>query len=90
MELVAAISNSIKPLWAEEILSSYENDTQTQQILTRTLLSPGWDVKYSIQEGMLRYKGKLWVGNLNNIKLKTMEAIHNSTLGGHSGIQAFY
>lgn len=74
----------------EKVRSSYNDDDKTQQLLAQTLIVPQVDKKFSIQEGILRYKGRIWVGSTNNIIEKIMEVIHNSSVGGHSGVQASY
>lgn len=39
-------------------------------------------------EGLLKYKGRIWIGQAHNIRTKIMEAIHKSSVRGHSKIQA--
>lgn len=48
------------------------------------------DDKYTVKEGVLKYKGRIWVGDSNGVKLKVIEAIHGSAIFGHSGVQASY
>jgi Integrase zinc binding domain len=40
--------------------------------------------------GLLRYKGKVCVGNTGDWRLKIISELHASQLGGHSGITATY
>lgn len=85
-----AVSTHIKSSWVEEVISSYEGDSDTQQLLSQTILLPDIDADFSVKDGMLRYQGRIWVGKNGNIKTRILEAIHNTSIGGHSGIQASY
>lgn len=88
--ILNTISTSIKPQWVDEVISSYNGDEGTQELLAQTFITPDFDKKFSVKNGILRYKGKLWVVKNNDIRPKVMEVIHNPSIGGHSGIQASY
>lgn len=45
---------------------------------------------YLIQEGLIRYKGRLVVGKSHYIRVKVMQAIHGLTIGCHSGVHTSY
>ncbi|KAL3497765.1 hypothetical protein ACH5RR_040497 [Cinchona calisaya] len=42
------------------------------------------------KDGILRFKGRMYVGETRTIRQKLIEALHSSQLGGHSGYQANY
>jgi hypothetical protein len=51
-----------QPHWISEVLQSYKEDPQAQELLAR-LTNPFDEVpRYSIQEGLIRYDGRVWVG----------------------------
>ena len=39
---------------------------------------------------MIKLNGKVWVGANVGLQNKTIQALHASALGGHTGIQAIY
>jgi hypothetical protein len=43
---------------------------------------------FSLNEGILRYKGKLLIGDDSNLKTQLVEAYHKSAFEGHSGERA--
>jgi hypothetical protein len=45
---------------------------------------------YSLDNGLIRYKTKLWIGNNTAIQTKFLATLHSSALGGHSGTKATY
>jgi hypothetical protein len=51
------------------------------------VVSPN-DQGYSLHEGLIWLKGKVWVGANATSQTKIIQAFHSSALGGHSGIQA--
>ena len=73
-----------KPAWLEAITESYRQDTTAQQLLTRLSLDPTIDEGYSIQDGVIRYNDKIWIGNDTEIQTSLIKALHDSAIGGHS------
>lgn len=45
---------------------------------------------YSLDNGLIRYKSKIWIGNNSAVQTKIISAFHDSALGGHSGTRATY
>lgn len=43
-----------------------------------------------LQNGVIRHKGKVWLGTNSLAQQHVMQAVHNSGTGGHSGVQATY
>lgn len=43
-----------------------------------------------MDNGLIKYKGRLHVGANLALQTKIIDALHNSPVGGHSGIQATY
>jgi hypothetical protein len=87
---LSAIS-TVTPKWLEEVAKSYENDTYCQSLLQQLLLEPALDqVHYSLQSGIIRYKGRIYVGPDFPLRIKLLTSLHSSALGGHSGMNATY
>ena len=40
---------------------------------------------YSVQNGLLLYKGKIYLGTCDALKAAVLQQVHNSPLGGHLG-----
>jgi hypothetical protein len=40
---------------------------------------------YTLQQGILRYKGKIYIGNTTDLRSKIFDTFHSSLFGGHSG-----
>lgn len=84
-----AISGA-QPLWMQELLSSYEGDGDAEEAILLHTAAP-YDVSYfSVQGGVVRYKGKLYIGRGNDFRSKVIKAMHESVDGGHSGVLATY
>lgn len=43
-----------------------------------------------MQNGLIRYKGRIWIGNNKLAQQYILQSFHNSGVGGHSGINATY
>lgn len=48
------------------------------------------DSKYTVRDGVILYKGRVWVGSNAAMKQQILQATHSSATGGHSGVQATY
>lgn len=79
------------PMWAEDLLDSYQRDADSKNLLEKLLLQPDHkDGDYSLHSGIIRYKGKILVGNIPPLRNKLLAALHSSPVGGHSGNRATY
>lgn len=76
------------PKWREEIRKSWEEDPEIQDILINLAVDPSLEPDYSLVDGDLRRHEKLYVGNCNGVRQEIMKNLHNSSEGGHSGVNA--
>ena len=53
------------------------------------LQSPN-DQGFNLQQGIIRYKGRIWMGNNSTVQTKLIVALHSSAVDGHSGQHATY
>ena len=83
-----AATTTVIPEWMKEVIESYVGDNWVQDLIRGALACPEPDSDFSYQSGILRYKGRGVVGKEGEIRKKLITALHNSQLGGHSGIQA--
>lgn len=72
------------PTWIEELKASYQVDAEVQQILQSIVGSSEATGKFSLQNGLLLYKGKIYLGRNCSLKSKALSLVHDSPLGGHS------
>jgi hypothetical protein len=82
--------STAQPVWLQEVLNSYVVDVAAQLLLQKLAIDPTAEPPYSLENGLIKYKGKIWVGSNAGLQTKLIEAFHSSPIGGHSGIQASY
>lgn len=78
------------PKWLEIIVEGYHHDDQSKQLLAELAISGTNDKGYSLVDGIIKYKGRIWLGNHKEAHQAILLALHSSGLGGHSGITATY
>lgn len=54
------------------------------------MLANGPVKNYTLHDGVIKYKGRIWVGNNNLAQQHIIQALHSSVIGGHSSIQVTY
>ncbi|WVZ90409.1 hypothetical protein U9M48_036715 [Paspalum notatum var. saurae] len=80
-----AISSSV-PVWMESVMSSYQQDPVAQDMLAKLSVDPNSVLDFSLSQGILRRKTKVWIGNNKDLQNKLIEQCHSTAVGGHSGI----
>jgi hypothetical protein len=80
---VMAISEC-RPAWLEEVLAGYVTDPQSQRLLAELDLHPDQG-PFSLTQGLIRYKGRIWLGENKVLQQRITKALHDSPVGGHSG-----
>ena len=53
--------------------------------MAQLLLGPSSLSKYTLVDGILKYLGKIYVGDAHDIRSQIIQALHASAMGGHSG-----
>jgi hypothetical protein len=79
-----------QPTWLQEVLVSYDTDSSTQRLLTKLAMDNSAIPDFSLHNGILRYKGSVWVGANQTLQHKLLSAFHSLALGGHSGVPVTY
>lgn len=74
------------PTWTQAVADSYKDDSVAQHMITILAVDPVVVSHFSLCDGLLRYKGRLWVGNTPALHRQLLAAVHNSPVGGHSRI----
>jgi hypothetical protein len=82
--------STVVPQWCDDVIAGYSSDPQAQSYIEQLVLSPNSVSNFSYQNGLLRYKNRLWLGNNKELQLRVIQAMHTSALGGHSGMPVTY
>jgi hypothetical protein len=78
------------PVWIQEVLNSYVVDTTAQSLLQELAVVGSNSEGYELHQGLIKFKGKIWIGANVGLQTKLIQAFHASALGGHSGIHTTY
>jgi hypothetical protein len=64
----------------------YQADHHAQSLISKLAVDSGAVPDFTLVSGLLRYKGRIWIGNNPDLQKKLPIACHSSALGA---IQAF-
>jgi transposase InsO family protein len=81
---VAALS-TCQPAWLPEVVAGYSQDAQAKKLLTELAVDGNAHPPFSLDNDLIRHKGRIWIGNNTELQQKLFAAFHSSSLGGHSG-----
>lgn len=87
-ELVA-ITHGV-PKWVLELQSSVVDDPQAIEYIVQALSDVIGPKESYYQQGILMYRGKVFVGSSGEWRNNILRELHDSQLGGHSGINNTY
>jgi hypothetical protein len=73
------------PDWTVELKQSYLQDPATQTLLTKLQTGDHPPKGYSLQQGLILRKGKIYVVKDSSFKQQVLEFIHSNPTAGHSG-----
>ncbi|WVZ83779.1 hypothetical protein U9M48_030884 [Paspalum notatum var. saurae] len=69
--------------------ADYEENMLAQEMLSGlTIASP--QGLYTLHQGIIKYKGRIWLSHSSTLQQKVMSALHSSLIGGHSGFLVTY
>jgi hypothetical protein len=86
---IQAVSE-VQPVWLQEVLNSYITDPDAQDLLVRLAIRSPHEQGFSLQQGVIKYKEKVWIARNSALQTRIIAALHSSVIGGHSGTQATY
>lgn len=86
---LTAIS-SVVPDWIQEIITGYANDADALSKLQTLCISANAVPDFTLKEGVLYFKGRMWIGTNSAVQQKILANLHSSPVGGHSGITVTY
>uniref|UniRef100_A0A0A9AM49 Integrase zinc-binding domain-containing protein n=1 Tax=Arundo donax TaxID=35708 RepID=A0A0A9AM49_ARUDO len=82
--------SAASPAWVEQVEQSYQNDDHCKSLLEQLLIKSDAIPSYTVHAGVLRYKGRIYIGDDQTLRRSIMDSLHNSSIGGHSGMRATY
>jgi hypothetical protein len=82
-----AISES-RHKWLELVVASYEHDSAAQDMITKHAVDGDSVPHFALINGLLRYKGRVWIGSHQDLHLKITAPMHDSALGGGGALRS--
>lgn len=86
---VMSISTS-SPIWLDRLQQGYQDDEEARQLLADLSIQNENTRGFTLHNGIIKLRGKIWVGNNKLAQQHILQALHASGVGGHSGIQGTY
>jgi hypothetical protein len=72
--------------WLHELVQWYDTDSEAQTLLSQLVLDSSTRPPFEIHQGIIRYKGCIWLGSNTHLQQQVIAALHESPVGGHSGV----
>jgi hypothetical protein len=89
LQLNLVATSTVVPSLLHQVVQGYEQDPSAQKLLQ--ILATGTDQgRYTLTNGVIRYKGRIWLGTNPVLQQTVMTALHDSALGGHSVFPVTY
>ena len=78
-------------VWAQDLIERHQKDTIHKELMEQLLLQkPNIPSEYTMKAGIIRYKGKVVVGNDPELRNQLPITLHSSPVGVHSIMRATY
>jgi hypothetical protein len=79
-----------RPDWVQEVLNSYTTDPQMTTLLQQLTIQSPDSKGFALEHGLIKYKGRIVIGDNLALQTKLISQLHDTPVGGHSGIHATY
>ncbi|XP_026399605.1 uncharacterized protein LOC113295486 [Papaver somniferum] len=70
----------LQPEWFSEVHDSYKEDTHAKELIPKLTVQEGAVEIYSYQQGVLRYKGRLYIWQHGGLRHKVILSTHSSPI----------
>ncbi|KAK4407690.1 Transposon Ty3-G Gag-Pol polyprotein [Sesamum angolense] len=89
------VDTALQQKWISKLLGldyekSYEHDAEFLPIIQAKIVQGATQPSFTLQGGVLRNDNKICVGQGSKLRDKIIGTLHDSAIGGHSGIQGTY
>lgn len=81
---------SCQPTWLEDIIASYNSNQQSERLLEQLVIRPNLKGRFSLVQGLVRFRGRIWLGGSTTMQQQIIAAFHDSLVRGHSGFPVTY
>jgi hypothetical protein len=79
-----------KPAWLDDVRASYAENPQARNWIQKLQDAPGKKGRFSLQDGLLYFHKRIWLGGSPDLQRQILHAFHTSVVGGHLGFLATY
>jgi hypothetical protein len=62
--------STVVPIWIQEVVNSYQHDTEATTLLQKLAIVSPDDNGYSLSKGVIRYKNRIWIGQNSALQTK--------------------
>jgi len=88
---VLAVVLSVQHSWLSDEVTGYDSDLLAAlALLSQLALQPDSWPPYTFVQGIIRYKGCIWLGTNKQVQAQVLQALHASPIEGHSGALVTY
>lgn len=78
---VAAVSLA-NPEWLTRVKEGYSDDPLAVKLIDELSANPSVTGAFTLQDGILKHKGRVWLGNNILAQQHVIQAMHSSAVGG--------
>jgi hypothetical protein len=79
-----------RPYWVQEVMNSYTTDSEMVALLQQLAIQSPNEKGYILEHGIIKLQGRVVIGANLALQTKLIAQLHDTPVGGHSGIQATY
>jgi hypothetical protein len=77
--------SSSTPAWLTYVVTGYDSDPAVLKLIQELSLAPDSHPPYTLADGVLHLRDRIWLGNNKALQQCIMVALHTSAVGDHSG-----
>lgn len=89
-EVICHSISVVQPKWCQSICDGYLSDEDAKNLLSKLSLDSTAVPNFSLCDGLIRYKDRIWIGSNVTMQQTVLKAMHSSPVGGHSGFPVTY
>jgi hypothetical protein len=66
------------------VVDGYDHDQFSKGMIAKLMVDGADDPDFSLVNGVLRFKSKIWIGNNANLQQQLLVSYHSPAVGSHS------
>jgi hypothetical protein len=86
-DMVRQAISSVQSQWLDQVVDSYTADEYSQGLIAKLVVDSTSVQHFAWNNGLLRYKGRIWVGMDTQPHMKLISAFYCSTGGGGGALK---